>query len=98
VPDKPVRRPVGSKRTYGSFGSKRDREALSWGTADFDVIARAIEAVTAAGDALVFGRTTDGGALSLSVLSGGERYTEYASSVEDAEDALRRATEDAKLG
>lgn len=81
---------------YTRFGSDAARDPLSWGSVHPDVLSETIAAVTDQGDALLFGRTSDGGALSLRVLSGGQTYSEYFATIELAQKGLGRILQDAK--
>lgn len=76
---------------------KRDRKNLaarptskvSWGDVANQLLRDTVVAVTDAGAAILLGRTSDGGALSLQVLDGDERIKEYPHSSDDAEAYLR---------
>lgn len=72
--------PGGSGRDYGAVGGGRVAGALSYCDADLDLLSQCIEAVTQSGDALLFSRTSDGGALSVRVLSGGRTHAFYPTS------------------
>jgi len=50
----------------------------SWEDADQEELWRTITEIVNAGDAVTLGRTRDGGALSLVILSGDERIRRYA--------------------
>lgn len=78
----------GSGGRYGSIGRKPNAEPVSWGKVPGPAIKDAIGFVTQAGDAITFGRTSDGGALSVTVLSREARYKFYASTVAEAEEML----------
>lgn len=73
---------------YGSLGTKSNKGPITWASVDGPSIKRAVDAVTSCGDAITFGRTTDGGALSITILSGTERRKLYASEVDEANDTL----------
>lgn len=49
--------------------SPKTNNAAEWSTVDPKLIARVVVAVTAVGDAVMFGQTSDGGALVLNILS-----------------------------
>jgi len=56
---------------------RRNRQSISWATAPQQTLRSFIAMMTDNGNAVMFGRTMDGGALSLLVLSGNEKYREY---------------------
>lgn len=58
-------------------------EVIDWDAADPHQLLAAIVNWTRSGNAVTFGRTSDGGALSLTLLCGGERLKRYASNAED---------------
>lgn len=69
----------------------------SWEEADADALWRAVTAATDAGDAVMFGKTRDGGAVVLTVLSGDDRIRSYAhdaSEIAELLKGLRAAAED----
>lgn len=83
-------------RKYNSLDAGIRDKPLSYGDVNTDVLYRCVEAVTDVGDAILFGRTADGGALSLRVLSGGETYASYFPDIESLEKALVGVMEDAR--
>lgn len=58
-------------------------QLIDWDAADPHQLLAAIVNWTRAGNAVTFGRTSDGGALSLTLLCGGERLKRYASNADD---------------
>lgn len=54
-----------------------------WGTADAQLVLRAIEVVAKAGGALRFGYTRDGGSYAVGILGDGDPYTEYVRPSDD---------------
>lgn len=84
-------------RASGKYAAALHRETrkspVRWSDVDGPSIKAAVHAVTAAGDAITFGRTTDGGALSVTVLSGPDRLKDYANDAEQAADLLVRIME-----
>jgi len=84
---------------YGRVGvAKSVAPKATWEDADPDELWRTVLAVVAAGDAIMFGRTQDGGAVVVTVLSGTERIKEYATGVEETKSLLadiRASAEDA---
>lgn len=84
--------PSGSRYARMASDSPR-KDAASWEEAEAQDLWRTVCEVTSAGDALMFGRTRDGGALVLTVLSGEERVRNYASNAEEIADLLKRLRE-----
>lgn len=60
----------------GVFGD-RTVGSVSYGQVAGDTLRDCVEGITNRGDAVLFGRTTDGGALSIQVLSGGKAMKFY---------------------
>lgn len=78
-----------SSSKYASALSKKARGGtIKWSQVNGPLIKDCIGFVTASGDAITFGRTTDGGALSVTILSGNDRLKDYASTVAEAEEML----------
>lgn len=71
--------PSGDGTIYG----RRKRSAIAWGDLEPDTIGRVIARICDAGYGIVLGKTSDGGALSVTILDGNERYKDYPTSVED---------------
>ncbi len=59
-------------------GSEQSHAQATWEDAEPDDLWRTVTAIVNAGDAVTLGRTRDGGALSLTILSGDERIRRYA--------------------
>ncbi len=72
------------------FGLERKASTLSWADADAGLLAEAIAHWTSGGHAITLGVTSDGGALSISLLSGGKPFKLYASSPEELQSLLER--------
>lgn len=85
---------------YSRLGvGKQEVAKASWEEADPDALWRAIIAATEAGDAIMLGKTRDGGALVLTILSGNDRVKQYAHDAEEIAELLREvraAAEDAQ--
>jgi len=64
-------------------------ELASWEDADAEELWRTVTAIVAAGDAVTLGRTRDGGALSLVILSGDDRIRRYARGEDEVRELLR---------
>jgi hypothetical protein len=88
---------TGKQGKYGKLRTTKAQGDISWTNVDGPTIKRCIVAVTSTGDAITFGRTSDGGALAVTVLSGQERHKLYAAEVDEAEDMLRSIEEAAGL-
>jgi len=61
----------------------------NWDLVDPDTIKDAIVATSVEGDALLFGRTSDGGVMHLMWHFGRERLHQYPKTVDEAEDCLQ---------
>jgi hypothetical protein len=68
--------------------SGRPKGTVEWAEINNQLLRDCLCAVTSAGAAIMFGRTSDGGALSITVLDGEQRVKEYPHSVDDAEATL----------
>jgi hypothetical protein len=79
-----------ASRFGGADGSAADRSGFGWTDANPLELLDAIAGVTGAGDAIVFSRTSDGGALVVSVLSGNDRRKFYPDSADAIGHALRQ--------
>jgi hypothetical protein len=66
----------------------RPRSAVSWAEVTAASIAGFVTAITNAGSACILGRTSDGGALSITVLSGNERFREWPHTADEATEVL----------
>jgi hypothetical protein len=74
-------KPATGHRYGGSVGSGKGR-SVSYGDADGALLQRVVCAVTDAGDAITFGRTSERGAYYVGVLSSGMLERFYLDSVE----------------
>jgi hypothetical protein len=63
-------------------------DVASWEDADQEELWRTVSMIVAAGDAVTLGRTRDGGALSLVILSGDERIRRYARGADELHELL----------
>lgn len=72
-----------AKRNTAAAGN-----TIGWDEVDAVTVARLVAAITNAGDAVMFGRTSDGGALVLNIMSGSDRVKEYYSDPEQALSAI----------
>ena len=57
------------RKGYGNGNGHANRGVVRYGEADAELVLGCIDSVTAAGDAILFGRTADGGAYVVRVLS-----------------------------
>lgn len=80
----------GISRYAGASRSSQASQPIGWDEVDPNAIAALVSATTNAGDALIFGRTSDGGALSLTILSGNDKHREYWNDPEAATEGLRQ--------
>lgn len=67
----------GSSSKYGKFARTEPTQKIAWSQTSGQARAELIDAVTASGDAVTFGRTSDGGALAVTILSGQDRHKLY---------------------
>ena len=74
----------GGRANAGGRGNYiRSRRAFNWGQVERADIGQLVQDVCDSGRGLVLGRTSDGGALSITILDGEERIREWPASVED---------------
>lgn len=64
-------------------------EVIDWDAADPHQLLAAIVNWTRGGNAVTLGRTSDGGALSLTLLAGGERLKKYAKDADELASLLK---------
>lgn len=86
--------PRTAKDRWKDLRTKTDLEPIKWSSCDPRALQAAIVSATEDGAALLFSKTSDGGALALQVLSGTARYKYYAADTEDLDDLLRAMTTD----
>jgi len=86
VPETNRRPPAPTERTV----TKRySTHSASYDECDNQVLRDAVVSVTNAGAAILFGRTSDGGAFSIQVYDGQERIREWPHSTEELESVLK---------
>lgn len=83
----PKPRSGGSK--WGQVGKARNTDPISWSSCDARVLQAAVAAVTEDGAALLFSKTSDGGALALQILDGTSKYKHYLADSVALDDLLR---------
>jgi hypothetical protein len=81
---------------YASLLSNRSVGALSYGQVDGEALRSCLVSVVERGDAVLFGRTSDGGALSVRVLSHGQTYAFYATDASELLELLEGLTRGAR--
>jgi hypothetical protein len=82
-------------RKYRGMSDEPVERAAEWNAVDPLVMHRAVAACDAAGDAILFGRTRRGDALSVVVMVGSERVYYYPRDEVEAVEVLRQIIEDA---
>lgn len=86
--------PVEERNRQGFRGrSRKSIESVDWEAVDAKVAISAIAAVSAAGGALRFGYSRDGGAFAVGVYGDGDPYTEFEHEVEEIEKLLKDLAE-----
>jgi hypothetical protein len=90
--DRPEHIPL-ADRFGGSNGSSASRRKVSWNDADPLNVIAAIAAIVDGGDAVMFGSTSDGGALVITVLSGTDRRKFYPDDATSIGHALKQIYE-----
>ena len=85
-----------SGRDYSRGSPAYEHRSVSYGDSDPAGLQGAIESITLSGDAVLFGRTSDGGALVVRVLSGGKSYVHYPTTSEALNELLTELEELAK--
>jgi hypothetical protein len=78
----------GAGSPYASLNGARTGGSLSYGQVEGTLLQQCVERVTNHGDAVLFGRTTDGGALSIHVLSNGRADKFYVTDASELMELL----------
>lgn len=78
----------GASSPYASLNGARSSGDLSYGQVEGSLLSTCVERVTDHGDAILFGRTTDGGALSVHVLSHGKADKFYVTDASELMELL----------
>lgn len=73
---------------YARLSESASAGPVGWEEVDGRLIKAALVAATEDGCALIFSKTSDGGALSVTLLAGQDRHKKYAKSAELAESLL----------
>lgn len=74
---------------YSSRRVVKNDTPIGWDEVDAMAVYALVAAVTNAGDAVTFGRTSDGGALSVCILTDGPPHKEYYNDADQALSGLR---------
>ncbi len=84
-PEKVVNRNAinGNTSKYAKLNGQTEKGTITWSQTSGQARAELIDAVTATGDAITFGRTSDSGALSITILSGTDRHKLYFKTADD---------------
>ncbi len=69
----------GKASVYAALGSANVDRTVSYGQIEGATLRECVTRVTERGDAILFGRTSDGGALSIQILTGGKAEKFYVS-------------------
>lgn len=95
----------GRKTTRGSgisspYNPQRDGVSVDWGAVDAGSMFDCVDRVTRNGDAIIFGRSSDGGVLVITVCAGSERIKFYGRSGEEMDAHMEGITQalDARAG
>jgi hypothetical protein len=80
---KPKHNPGAAAPTRGAGRIGRARQPFQWGDIPSADVAELITAVTGTGAAVICGVTSDGGALSVTILDGDERLRDWPSNLEE---------------
>ena len=90
VPEPTRRKPTQPRQSVFAFlgSDPTDREPVSLSTVDAELMRDAITAWTELGHAITIGRTSDGGAIAISLLAGGQRQSKYFADLAVLEDFL----------
>lgn len=68
---------------YSGLAASRQQEAPTFVSVVGDQLGRALDLVTSNGDAILIARTSDGGAVALTLLEGDDRHKLYATSQDE---------------
>lgn len=79
----------GRASVYAALNGKGSDRSLSYGQVSGSLLSECVERVTNRGDAILFGRTTDGGALSIHILAGGEASKFYVTDASELMELLQ---------
>lgn len=66
----------------------RQRASIAWDEIPQHDIGDLVQSITGAGCAVILGKTSDGGALSITILDGDERYREWPHTTEEFAEVL----------
>jgi hypothetical protein len=77
------RNPKGPSGTGRDLSGPRPRRAFNWDHIPNDSVGQLVKQVVGSGCGLVLGATSDGGALSITILDGDKRVREWPSTIDD---------------
>jgi len=78
-------------RLAGLSGGDGQRSGADWGAAMPELVASLVVAVTRIGGLASFGRTSDGGAVTITIFLDGERTTLYVKPSQNLDEELEKA-------
>lgn len=78
----------GTSSKYAKFARPEQTQKIAWSQTSGQARAELIDAITATGDAITFGRTSDGGALAITILSGQDRHKLYFKTADEFHDQV----------
>lgn len=84
------KQPAPQPALHEMFADMTAKKTVRFEDIEEALLVRALSAWTDAGYAITFGRTSDGGAISMSLLAGDYRKKLYAADAEELADALAR--------
>lgn len=86
----PAKRPIGAVGAF-AFLNEREQapEPITLRAVDAETLHGAVASWTEQGHAITFGRTSDGGAVSVTLLAGGQRKSRYFPDVAELESFLQ---------
>lgn len=96
MPSSRKKSPVPGRRGYGANGGDGGDTSVRYGNTDAELLRECIDAVSVAGDAILFARTTDGGAYVVRVLSDAGNGVWYPPTGEALEGVLSKVIDVAK--
>jgi hypothetical protein len=79
----------GGASLYASLNGKSSDRSLSYSQVSGSLLSECVARVTDRGDAVLFGRTTDGGALSVHILAGGAATKFYVTDASELMELLQ---------
>jgi hypothetical protein len=87
-------RSVGRDKLKDRRLSRRNDEPISWNSITSGTIASLVQSATAIGGCAILGTTSDGGALSVTVIVGDDRIREYPRTDDEVAELARQLAEE----